>query len=62
MDAATPHKVVEIPSVPHDMDGAGPRFLTEFDMVIQWVSDRPILVVGGGACAFATNSPRLRIF
>ena len=43
MDAATPHKVVEIPGVPHDMDGAGPRFLMEFDMAIQWVSDHPLL-------------------
>jgi hypothetical protein len=43
MDAATPHKVVEIPGVPHDMDGVGPRFLMEFDMAIQWMLDHPIL-------------------
>ena len=42
MDAATPHKIVEIPGVPHDMDGAGPRFLTEFDMAIQWMLDHPL--------------------
>jgi len=43
MDAATPHKIVEIPGVPHDMDGAGPRFLTEFDTAIQWMMDHPLL-------------------
>lgn len=37
----TPHKLVNIPDVPHDMGGAGPRFLTEFDMAIQWMADQP---------------------
>jgi len=36
----TPHKLIEIPEVPHDMGGAGSRFLTEFDMAIQWMADR----------------------
>ncbi len=35
----TPHKLVKIPDVPHDMGGAGPRFLAEFDMAIQWMAD-----------------------
>ena len=43
MGAATPHKIVEIPGVSYDMDGAGPRFLTEFDMATQWTLDHPIL-------------------
>ncbi len=43
IDAATPHKIVEIPGVPHDMDGAGERFLSEFDMAIQWMLDTPVL-------------------
>jgi len=38
---ATPHKLVQIPDVPHDMGGAGPRFLAEFDMAIQWMEDHP---------------------
>jgi hypothetical protein len=41
--AATLHKIVEIPGVPHDMDGVGPRFLTKFDMAIQWMLDHLIL-------------------
>ena len=36
----TPHKLIEIPEVPHDMGGAGTRFLTEFDMAIQWMADQ----------------------
>lgn len=36
----TPHKLVVIPGVPHDMDGAGERFLAELDMAIQWMADR----------------------
>ncbi len=35
----TPHQLVRIPGVPHDMGGAGPRFLAEFDMAIQWMMD-----------------------
>ncbi len=27
--------------VPHDMDGAGERFLAEFDTAIQWMLDTP---------------------
>jgi pimeloyl-ACP methyl ester carboxylesterase len=37
-----PHKVVDIPGAPHDMDGAGNRFMTEFDMAIQWMLDTPV--------------------
>ena len=37
----TPHKLVEIPGAPHDMDRAGERFLAEFDMAIQWTLDPP---------------------
>ena len=45
LDAATPHKLVNIPDATHDMDGAGDRFMTEFDMAIQWMIDP---VVPGG--------------
>ena len=38
----TPHKLVRIPGVPHDMGGAGERFLAEFDMAIQWMIDTPV--------------------
>ena len=38
----TPHKLVEIPGAPHDMDRAGERFLAEFDMAIQWMLDTPV--------------------
>lgn len=38
----TPHKLVQIPGVPHDMGRAGERFLTEFDMAIQWMLDTPV--------------------
>ncbi len=38
----TPHKLVEIPDVPHDMDSAGAVFLTQFDMAIQWTLDTPV--------------------
>ena len=38
----TPHKLVRIPGVPHDMGGAGVRFLAEFDMAIQWMIDTPV--------------------
>ncbi len=41
--AEVPHKVVEIPGAPHDMDGAGDRFMAEFDMAIQWMSDTSIV-------------------
>lgn len=37
----TPHKLVTIPGVPHDMGGAGRRFLSELDMAIQWMLDNP---------------------
>ena len=39
LDAATPHKLVLLPGASHDMDGAGPRFIAEFDMAIQWMLD-----------------------
>lgn len=42
MPAAVPHKLVEIPGASHDMDGAGDRFMTEFDMAIQWTLDTPV--------------------
>ena len=38
----TPHKLVVIPGAPHDMDRAGNRFLSEFDMAIQWMLDTPV--------------------
>jgi hypothetical protein len=38
----TPHKVVTVPNVPHDMGGAGPRFQSEFDMALQWTLDTPL--------------------
>ncbi len=38
----TPHKVVTIPSAPHDMGGAGPRFQSDFDMAVQWMLDTPL--------------------
>ena len=40
--AEVPHKLVEIPGASHDMDGAGDRFMAEFDMAIQWTLDTPI--------------------
>ena len=44
----TPHQLVTIPEVPHDMGGAGTRFLAEFDMAIQWMVDRSKAAAGGG--------------
>ncbi|MEY3897895.1 MAG: hypothetical protein RLZZ214_3416 [Verrucomicrobiota bacterium] len=41
LKADTPHKLVEIPDTTHDMNGAGERFLSEFDMAIQWMLDTP---------------------
>lgn len=38
----TPHKLVRIPDVPHDMGGGGEQFLAEFDMAIQWMIDTPV--------------------
>lgn len=35
----TPHKLVTIPDAPHDMNQASSRFLSEFDMAIQWTLD-----------------------
>jgi len=35
----TPHKLVLIPAATHDMNGAGDRFMSEFDMAIQWTVD-----------------------
>lgn len=35
----TPHKLVRIPDVPHDMGNAGERFLAEFHMAVQWMED-----------------------
>ena len=37
----TPHKLVRIPGVPHDMGCAGERFLAEFHMAIQWMEGHP---------------------
>ncbi|MEI8038742.1 MAG: hypothetical protein WCJ14_10150 [Verrucomicrobiota bacterium] len=42
LSAKTPHKLVKIPGVPHDMGRAGERFLSEFDMAIQWMLDTPV--------------------
>jgi hypothetical protein len=42
MHGATPHKLVTIPAANHDMNGACARFLSEFDMAIQWMLDTPI--------------------
>ncbi len=39
LTVATPHKLITIPNAPHDMDRAGNRFLSEFDMAIQWTLD-----------------------
>ncbi|GAA5121546.1 hypothetical protein JIN84_00880 [Luteolibacter yonseiensis] len=39
MDPRTPHKLVTLPATPHDMGGANKRFLSEFDMAIQWTLD-----------------------
>ena len=36
-----PHKLIRIPGVLHDMDGAGERFQAEFDMAVQWMLDTP---------------------
>lgn len=44
MHQATPHKLVTIPAANHDMNGAAARFLSEFDMAIQWMLDTPIPV------------------
>jgi len=38
----TPHKLIRIPGVLHDMDRAGERFQAEFDMAIQWMLDTPL--------------------
>ena len=35
----SPHKLIRIPGVPHDMGQAGARFLAELDMAIQWMMD-----------------------
>ena len=42
LGSGTPHKLNKIPGVPHDMGKAGPRFLSEFDMAIQWMLDTPV--------------------
>lgn len=42
MHAATPHRLIKIPAATHDMNGASARFLSEFDMAIQWMLDTPI--------------------
>jgi len=39
LTSATPWKLITIPDVPHDMDGAGNRFLSEFDQALQWTVD-----------------------
>jgi len=38
----TPHKLIRIPDVVHDMNGACERFLAEMDMAIQWMLDTTI--------------------
>jgi pimeloyl-ACP methyl ester carboxylesterase len=38
----SPHKVVEIPGVLHDMGRSGDKFLTEFDKALQWSLDSPL--------------------
>lgn len=42
MPATVPHKLVVIPAAPHDMGQANARFLSEFDMGIQWTLDTPV--------------------
>lgn len=42
LSAQTPHKLICIPGVPHDMGNSGARFLAEFDMAIQWTMDAPV--------------------
>lgn len=37
--AAVPHRLVKIPAASHDMNHAGARFLSEFDMALQWTLD-----------------------
>ena len=39
LHSATPHRLIVIPDAVHDMNGAGARFLTEFDMALQWTLD-----------------------
>lgn len=36
---ATPHKVITLTKTTHDMNGADLRFLSEFDMALQWTLD-----------------------
>ena len=43
LGSGTPHKLVRLPGVAHDMGGACERFLAEFDMAIQWMADTPVL-------------------
>jgi len=38
----TPHKLIKVPGVPHDMGKAGIRFQSEFDMALQWTLDTPV--------------------
>lgn len=38
----TPHRLVVLPGAPHDMNQASPRFLSEFDMGLQWTLDAPM--------------------
>lgn len=40
LTASSPHKIIVIPGAPHDMDGAGPRFLSELDQAMQWQLDQ----------------------
>lgn len=42
LHADTPHKLVTIPGGTHDMNQAGGRFLSEFDMAIQWMLNTPV--------------------
>ena len=42
LGSGTPNKLITIPGVPHDMGKSGPRFLSEFDMAIQWTLDTPV--------------------
>ncbi len=42
LHAEVPHKLVTIPAASHDMNGASARFLSEFDMALQWSLDRRV--------------------
>ncbi len=39
LGSASPHLLIKIPRVLHDMGGAGDRFLARFDQALQWTLD-----------------------